>query len=86
MSFDHCLYPVVPDLQQAAQRAWAIKRLHDERAMDRLAALQSFDTLCALNPNPRLRRLCETITYRLFPEVARPQRAPSEARTGGSAL
>lgn len=73
MSFDHCLYPAVPSLQQAAQRAWAIKRLHDERAMDRLAALQSFDTLCTLNPNPRLRRLCETITYRMFPEVARPQ-------------
>ena len=42
MSFDRSLYPVVPSLQQSAQRAWAIKRLHDERAMDRLAALQSF--------------------------------------------
>lgn len=62
-----------PSLQQSAQRAWAIKRLHDERAMDRLAALQSFDALCALDPNPHLRRLCETITYRMFPEVARPQ-------------
>lgn len=67
------LYPTVPTLQESAQRAWAIKRLHDERAMDRLAALHSFDTLCDLNPNPHLRRLCETITYRMFPEVARPQ-------------
>ncbi|WP_425065580.1 hypothetical protein [Reyranella sp.] len=62
-----------PSLQQDAQRAWAIKRLHDERSMDRLAAVQTFDTLCTLNPNPRLRRLCETITYGMFPEVARPQ-------------
>lgn len=73
MSFDHCLYPAVPSLQQAAQRAWEIEALYRKGRMDRLAALQSFDTLCTLNPNPRLRRLCETITYRMFPEVARPQ-------------
>lgn len=73
MSFDQSFYPTVPSLQQSAQRVWAIKRLYDERAMDRLAALQSFDTLCETNPNPHLRRLCETITYRMFPEVARPQ-------------
>ena len=60
-------------LQQDAQRAWEIWRLFQERAMDRLAAVQSFDTLCTHNPNPRLRRLCETIALRMFPEFARPQ-------------
>lgn len=60
-------------LQQDTQRVWAIRHLFQERAMDRLAAIQTFDTLCTRNPNPRLRRLCETIALQMFPEFARPQ-------------
>lgn len=60
-------------LQQDTQRVWAIRHLFQERGMDRLAAIQTFDTLCTRNPNPRLRRLCETIALQMFPEFARCQ-------------
>lgn len=73
MSFDRSYYPTVPTLQKSAQRVWEIKRLHDERAMDRLAALQSLDTIYETTTHTPLRRLCETVAYRMFPEVARPQ-------------
>ena len=63
-------YPTVPSLQQLTQRAWAIRHLHRNRSIDRLAALQSLDTICDLNPSPRLRRLCSGIARALYPELA----------------
>lgn len=69
MSFDQSFYPTVPSLQQSAQRVWAIARLHREGALDRLAALQSLDAIYTPATSRPLRRLCETIAYRMFPEV-----------------
>jgi hypothetical protein len=62
-----------PSLQQQTQRAWQIARLHREGALDRLAALQSLDAIYTPATSRPLRRLCETIAYRMFPEVERPQ-------------
>lgn len=75
------VYPAArpPTLQQAAQRAWAIRRLFFAGAVDRRAALQALDTIYTTAANPRLRRLCETVAFSMFPEVA-PSRAPSQAR------
>jgi len=73
MSFDQSYYPTVPSLQQSTQRVWQIARLHREGALDRLAALQSLDAIYTPTTNRSLRRLCETVAYRMFPEVARPQ-------------
>lgn len=63
-------YPTVPSLQQLAQRAWAIRHLHENRSIDRLAALQSLDTIVEQNPSPALRRLCIAIARALYPELA----------------
>lgn len=73
MSFDGSYYPTVPTLQQSTQRVWQIARLHREGALDRLAGLQSLDTIYQATTHRPLRRLCETVAYRMFPEVPRPQ-------------
>jgi hypothetical protein len=73
MSFDRSYYPTVPSLQQNAQRVWAIARLHREGALDRLAGLQSLDAIYTATEHAPLRRLCETVAFRMFPEVDRPQ-------------
>jgi len=73
MSFDRSYYPTVPTLQQSAQRVWQIARLHREGALDRLAGLQSLDAIYTATQHRPLRRLCETVAYRMFPEVDRPQ-------------
>lgn len=73
MSFDRSFYPTVPSLQQQTQRAWAIAHLYREGALDRLAGLLSLDAIYQTTTHRPLRRLCETVAYRMFPEVPRPQ-------------
>lgn len=73
MSFDQSYYPTVPSLQQQTQRVWQIARLHREGAVDRLAALQSLDAIYEATTHRPLRRLCETVAFGMFPEVAKPQ-------------
>lgn len=49
---------------QAAQRAWQIRRLTAEGAVDRVAAFTALDTLYR-HPNPRVQRLCVTLAEKI---------------------
>ena len=59
--------PPIPPLTtaQAAQRAWQIRRLYAEGAVDRIAAFSSLDTLYR-HPSPRVQRLCLTIAEKIY--------------------
>ena len=46
--------------QQAAERAWLIRRLYQEGAVDRLAGIQSLDALAA-HANPRIAGLVKSV-------------------------
>ena len=49
--------PIVPTLEQAATRAWKIRHLYREGALDRMAAILSLSCLHQ-HPHQGIRRLC----------------------------
>jgi len=65
---------------QAAQRAWAIRRLYQEGAVDRGAAVLSLDAMAA-HDNPRIAGLVRSIVQVGMERAI----APSTALAGGSA-
>ena len=66
-------------LQQDAQRAWEIGRLYRAGAVDRLAGLQSTDTIYTATENDALRRLCRTIAGEIAPMLKeQPPAEPGE--------
>lgn len=62
--------PAPPTTEQAAKRAWRIRHLYDERAMDRNAALFSLSLLYQQSASPHVRRLCTNIAAGIQPAPA----------------
>lgn len=82
MSLAIPVYPVAAaplSLQAAAQRAWFIRRLWRERALDRVAGLCALDVLAG-HPNPRVRTLCQTIAR----EIVQSARGGSASVSGSA--
>lgn len=56
-------------LQQCVEYVWMLRRLFFAGALDRLAALHTLDLIYVPATNPRLRRLCETLVWEMYPEL-----------------
>lgn len=80
--------PIAPlTTAQAAQRAWQIRRLYSEGAVDRVAAFTSLDTLYQ-HPSPHVQRLCIAIAEKIYrpatPHAATPHATPIDGTATAS--
>lgn len=56
--------------EQAATRAWEIRRLYHAGAVDYLAGLHSLDALTA-HANPRIAQLCQSVALEMIGHAPR---------------
>ena len=77
MSSNRSFYPTFPSLQHETQLVWQCERRLEAGEIDPMAAMIALNTIYEDATNPHLRRLCETIAFRLFGVPPVPAESPS---------